>query len=572
MDDKNRFFGNVSLQYDITDWLFVRGRLGTDVINAKFTSSEPYGTAYKTTGDYNITNRTVREDNADLFIGINKEFGDISIDALFGGNRRRSSDESARIGGDGLNIPFFSSVTNVANQTYGYGFSEVGTNSIFGSATVGFRNFLYLTVTGRQDQYSVLSPETNTIFYPSANLSFSFSDVIAEKPSWLTYGKARIAYAQVGGGDPGAYSNNLTYGLRGYDHDGAILGSINNGSIPNSTLKPYLSSELEFGLDARFLQNRLGLDFTIYQRKTVDDILNTSISGTSGYGSTQVNIGSLENKGVEILLTGTPVKTTNFRWNVTLNFARNISNVIDLGKNAKGEPIEFLNLDESRLQRERIRHYVGQQLGVIAGYKQKEINGQPVYDENGYPERGDGFEILALGRHPISGGFGNEFAYKNFSLNFLFDFRSGGSMMSGTNLGLYNVGLHKGTLEGRENGITVTGVNLQGEPYTKQIAPENIQQYYARYSQITNNFIYDASFAKLRELSIGFNVPAKLLERTPMTNVKLSAVGRNLLLLWSKVPNIDPESGYTASGNSQGLEYFSMPSTQNFGFNLSATF
>ncbi|MFT7309007.1 MAG: TonB-linked SusC/RagA family outer membrane protein [Spirosomataceae bacterium] len=572
LDEKNRFFGNASLQYNITDWLYVRGRLGTDILNGRFESSEAYGTAYKDKGSLNITNRQIREDNADLFIGLNKEFDDISVDVLLGGNRMRRSNESIRAGGNGLNIPFFSSLTNVAQQTYGYGFSESGINSIFGSANIGFRNFLFLNVTGRQDQYSVLSPENNTIFYPSVGLSFAFTDVIPDKPNWLTFGKARISYAQVGGGDPEPYSNNLTYGLRGYDHDGAILGNVNNGSIPNANLQPYISTELEFGLDLRFLQNRLGLDLAVYQRKTENDILNTSISGTSGFGSTQVNIGELTNNGVEVLLTGTPVRTKNFSWDISANFARNISNVVSLGTNAKGEDIEFVNLDESRARQERIRHYVGQQLGVIAGYTQKEINGQPVYDENGFPERSDGFSILALGRHPISAGLSNNFAYKNFSLSFLIDVRSGGSMMSGTNLGLYGTGLHKGTLEGREGGLTVSGVNEAGEPATWTIERDQLQTYYGRRNQITENFIYDASFAKLRELSIGYSLPASLLAKTPLTTLRISAVGRNLLLLWSNVPNVDPESGYTASGNSQGLEYFSMPSVRNFGVNLSASF
>lgn len=572
LDDKNRFFGNVSLQYDLTDWLYVRGRLGTDILNGRFEALEAYGTRFKGVGGLQTTNRQVREDNADLFIGVNKEFGDISVDALLGGTRMRRSNESIRFGGDGLNIPFFNSPTNVAQQTYGYELSESGINSVFGSANIGYKNFLFLNVTGRQDQYSVLSPENNTIFYPSVGLSFAFTDVIPDKPNWLTFGKARATYAQVGGGDPAPYSNALTYGLLGFRHDDAILGNINNGSIPNANLQPYLSTELEFGLDLRFLQNRLGLDFAVYQRRTTNDILNTSISGTSGYGTTQINIGELTNNGIEILLTGSPIRTKDFSWDMSLNFARNISNVENLGTNASGESIEFVNLDESRARQERIRHYVGQQLGVIAGYTQKEINGQPVYTEQGYPVRSDGFEILALGRHPISAGFSNNFAYKNFSLSFLIDMRSGGNMMSGTNLSLYGVGLHKGTLEGREAPLTVTGVNQQGEPLTRTIAREQLQAYYGEYNQITENFIYDASFAKLRELSIGYNLPSSLLAKTPLTSLRVSAVGRNLLLLWSNVPNVDPEAGYTASGNSQGLEYFSMPSVRNFGVNLSAQF
>lgn len=571
LDEKNRFFGNAALTYNITDWLFVRGRLGTDFISGRFESTEPYGTAYKTTGDYNLTNKTIREDNADLFVGLNKDFGKINVDALFGGNRMRRSNEDARIGGDGLNVPFFGSVTNVANQTYTYNYSGFGINSVFGSVNIGYDNILFLNVTGRQDKFSTLSPENNSVFYPSVGLSYAFSDSWSNKPAWLTFGKARISYAQVGGGAPDPYSNNLTYALQGYQHNGAVLGNINNGSIPNAGLKPFVSTELEVGFDIRFFKNRLGFDFAYYDRNTVDDILNTSISGTSGFGSTSINVGELSNKGIELLINATPVKASDFTWDVSFNFARNISNVKSLGTNASGDPIEFLNLEEARSRQERIRHYVGQQLGVIAGYKQKMINGQPVYDVDGYPVRGD-FEMIALGRHPISAGLTNSFSYKNFTLSFLIDMRQGGSMMSGTNLGLYGVGLHKGTLEGRESGLTVTGVTEAGEPNTWQIAPTDVDQYYSRYGQITENFVYNSSFGKLRNLSFGYRIPAKLLEKTPLNSLKLSAVGRNLAVLWSNVPNIDPESGYTASGNSQGLEYFSMPSTRNLGFNLSASF
>ena len=572
LDSKNRFFGNASLKYNITDWLYVQGRIGTDYIAGRFETSEPYGTAYKTTGDYNLTNRTTKENNLDLFIGANKEFGKFSADILLGGNRMRRGTESSNIGGNGLNIPYFGSVTNVASQGYSYGLSEYGINSIFGSANVGYNNFLFLNVTARQDHFSTLSRGNNKVTYPSAGLSFVFSEAFQGLPNWLTFGKVRASWAQVGGGAPDPYSNNLTYGLRGYQHDGAILGQINNGSIPNAALKPYLSTEKEIGVDLKFFQNRLGLDLAVYNRRTTNDILNTSISSTSGYGSTQINIGELTNKGVEILLTGTPVKGTNFTWNTSLNFSRNISNVVSLGTNAAGEPIEFLNLDQARTLQEQIRHYVGQQLGVIAGYKQKEINGQKVYDADGYPVRTDGFEQLALGRHPISAGFNNNFSYKGFNLSFLIDIRQGGSMMSGTNIGLYGVGLHKGTLPGREEPLMVSGVTETGEAKTWSIPRDKLETYYGRYTNITENFIYNSSYGKLREISVGYAIPKRWLDKTPISTLKLSAVGRNLALLWSSVPNIDPESGYTASGSSQGLEYFAMPITRQFGFNLSATF
>lgn len=569
-DVKDRFFGNASLTFNVTDWLYIRGRVGTDFTSIDAESYEGYGTAFKPSGSFNQTFRQIREDNADLFVGVNKEFDEISIDAIVGGNRLRRSNESLRGGGNGLNIPFFHSITNVQNQSYGYGLSEFGINSIFGSANIGYRNFLFLTLTGRQDQFSTLAPDLNTVFYPSAGVSFAFTDVI-DMPAFVTFGKLRASWAQVGGGAPNPYALNVNYGLTGQGHQGAVLGRINNGSIPNQGLTPFLSTEVEVGLDMRFLKNRLGIDVAYYNRTTTDDILNTGISATSGFGSTAVNIGELTNNGIELLVTATPVRNANFQWDLSFNMANNISEVLSLGVNSQGEPIEFINLDEARTRQERIRHYVGEQLGVIAGWTHREINGQKVYNSNGFPVRGD-FEQLALGRHPFSAGISNSLRYKNFNLSFLVDMRSGGSLMSGTNVLAYGFGLHKGTLEGRENGLVITGVTEDGEANTWNIAPEDVDNYYGEYNNITENFIYDASFAKLRELSFGYSLPRTLLEKTPFRTLSLNVVGRNLALLWSSVPNIDPEAAYSTSARSQGLEFFAMPQPRSIGFNLSATF
>ncbi|WOK06180.1 SusC/RagA family TonB-linked outer membrane protein [Imperialibacter roseus] len=569
-DNKDRVLGNIALKYNFFEWLYVQGRVGTDFVSVASDNYEPYGTAYATTGSFNQNMRTIREDNADMFIGVNKTFGDISVDGLVGGNRMRKTAEQLNAGGSGLNIPFFHSVTNVTNQAYSYSFSEYGINSIFGSANIGFRNYLFLNVTGRQDKFSTLADENNSLFYPSAGLSFVFSDVFT-MPEFFTFGKVRASWAQVGGGAPDPYSLNLTYGLVGQGHQGAVLGSISNGSIPNAALQPYISSEIEVGFDVRLLDNRIGIDLAYYDRTTTDDILNTTISGTSGFGSTTINVGELSNKGVELLLKGTPIVANGFRWDVSFNYAHNISNVINLGTNALGEPIEFLNLDEARTQQERIRHYVGQPLGAIAGYKQMEIDGQKVYDADGYPVRGD-FDLIAPGRHPVSAGISNTFTYKNFTLDFLIDIRSGGYLASSTNVVAYNLGLHKETLPGRENGLSISGVDEEGQAQTWNIAPENVDNYYSRYSQITDNFVYNASFGKLRSLSLGYSLPSTLLAKTPIESLRFSIVGRNLALLWSSVPNIDPESAYNNSGNAQGLDFFAMPTTRNFGFNLSASF
>ena len=592
-DIKDRFLGSALVRYDITDWLYVQGRLGTDIVSTDEEDTEAYGTAYKGLGSFNTYTKKIREDNADAYIGFNKTFNDIGIDILLGGNRMRRSDERIKIGGNDLNVPFFHSVTNVNgdNQSYTYGFSEWGINSIFYQANFSYKNYLFLNTTGRQDQFSTLAKGKNSIFYPSVGLSFVFTDIF--DINVLPVGKVRVSWAQVGGGAPNPYALNQTYSLDGASHNGAVLGKITQNSIPNESLQPFLSSEIEIGADLRFLDNKLGIDVAYYTRRTTDDILNTSISSTSGFSTTTINIGELTNEGIELLINATPIQKNGFTWDISLNMANNTSNVVSLGKNAEGEPIEFLNFEEARTRQERIRHHVGNPLGLITGYKHRidEATGKKVYeqpldeDKNPldvlYPVRSKDFEILGEGRHPFSAGLRNTFSYKNFSMGILIDMRSGGSVMSGTNVSAYGFGTHKETLPGRDGGLLVSGMLLTKDKAGKElplvpieltIPVDLIDEYYNRYNNITEYFVYDASFGKLREFTLGYNFSKTFLKDTPFQSLNLSFVGRNLFLLWSNVPNIDPESGYTNGAGSQGLEFFALPTTRNFGFNLSVTF
>lgn len=571
-DITDRFLGNASLKYQLTDWLYVQGRAGTDFLTRDDASYTGYGTAFKPRGDYFETLTTIRENNLDLFIGANKNFGDLSVDVLLGGNRMRRTRENKGGGGNDLVVPFVHSVRNVAAASFGYGFSELGNNSIFAQANIGYKNYLFANVTARQDQFSTLSKDNNTLVYPSAGLSFIASDAF-KLPEAISFAKLRGSWAQVGGGAPDPYSLNLTYGLVGQGHLGASLGQINNGSIPNQGLVPYLSSEIEFGADIRFLKNRIGLDIAYYKRNTTNDILATGISATSGFGSTLINIGELSNKGIELMLNATIVQKKNLKWEASLIYANNQSEVLSLGKNAAGQPIQFINLEESRVRRERIRHIVGQPLGMIAGYKHAtDAKGTPIYTADGYPVATSGYETIAPARHPISGGLSSILTYKNFKLDILVDFRKGGNLVSGTNYFAYQFGLQQETLTGRDGSLKVSGVTAAGAQQTWTIPVDKIDNYYQNYSNITQNMVYDASFGKLRQFSLGYTFPASMLKKTPFESASLSVVGRNLFVLWSKVPNIDPESSYNTSGNSEGLEFFAMPQTRSFGVNLAVNF
>lgn len=579
-DISNRLVANTSARYDLTNWLYVMGRVGTDFTSRDVASSEAYGTAYKPLGDYNESIQIQRQDNYELFVGGVKTFGAFDLDYMVGGSQLRVDSEVKGTGGNELVVPYFHSVNNVKAPGRNYGFSQLGTNSMFGSLNIGFNNWAFLNLTGRQDQFSTLSVDNNTLFYPSVGVSVSLSDAL-KMPTAITFAKLRASWAQVGGGGPDPYALNVTYGLLSAPHGNANLGQINNGSIPNPTLAPYTSTEFEIGGDFRFFNNRLGLDVAVYNRRTTNDILNAGISATSGFGSTSVNIGELTNKGFEMLINGTIMQTSNFKWEASLNYSNNVSKAVNLGKNAKGETIQFLNLEESRARSgERVRHILGEQLGMIVGWKHRtNAAGQKFYDANGYPIRSAAPEIIGMGRNPISAGFSNSFKYKNLSLSFLVDIRKGGSIFSGTNRYAYQIGLHKETLAGREGDLKVSGLLFDQatnkETDTKlevTIPKDRIDDYWSAYGNITENVVYDASYAKLRELSFGYTLPRKFLTKTPFESIGISIVGRNLALLWSNVPNIDPESGYTVASGAQGLEYFALPQTRNVGVNISVNF
>lgn len=573
-DISNRLFGNVSLRYDLTPWLYVMGRAGTDFTNRDQASSEAYGTAYKPLGDYNEWFVNRREDNLEIMVGGETRFSDFTVDYLVGGNRMRNSSVTKGTGGNDLVVPFFHSVNNVRAPGRNFGFSEIGINSIYGSANLGYKNYLFFNVTGRQDQFSTLAADNNSLFYPSAGVSAVLSEAL-KLPEIFSFAKVRASWAQVGGGGPDPYALNVQYGLLSAPHGSANAGVISNGSIPNPTLSPYTSTEIEFGADIRMFQNRLGIDFAIYDRKTTNDILDAGISSISGFGSTRVNVGELRNRGIELMLNIGAIRKQNLNWDITLNLANNISEAVNLGVNAKGEPIQFLNRNESRVrQGERVRHIVGEQLGAIVGWKHAtDANGNKIYTEDGLPVRSaNANNILGFGRQPLSAGLINSFSYKNFTLSFLIDVRQGGSIFSGTNWLAYRWGLHQETLQGREGGLRVQGVTATGAPVNVTVPVERLSDYWARYSDITENLVYDASYAKLRELAIGFKFPKAALKNLPFESMSIQVVGRNLALLWSSVPNIDPESAYSSAGDDQGLEFFAMPLTRNIGLNLAIGF
>jgi TonB-linked SusC/RagA family outer membrane protein len=314
-DVRDRVIASGLARYDITDFLYVQGQAGMDWYTLRRTTLTPQGTGHQRGGSMSEGETRVREINYEWTAGFNKTFLDnkVGVNAFVGGNRMRRTFESVSANGTGFNTPFFAAINNANQRNFGFGYSKSGINSLFGSVELSYNNYLFVTGTARKDWFSVLNPDDNGILYPSVGASFVFSDAF-KMPAWMNYGKLRISWAQVGNvSSVGPYSTLLAY-TAGTTHTGIPLGSYSSGysngtNLPNPDLKPFTSSETEYGLEAKFLKSRIGIDFTIYDQETTDDILNATISRASGFTSTSVNIGKITNRGVELLLTGTPVKS-----------------------------------------------------------------------------------------------------------------------------------------------------------------------------------------------------------------------------------------------------------------------
>lgn len=585
-DVRDRLITSGQLRYDILDFLYIQGRAGMDWFTRRDTNLTPQGTGYQRGGAMSEGEDRVREINLEYILGLDKTFSNFSVNALFGGNKMHRSSERIAANGNNFNVPFFAAINNARDRNYGYGFNESGINSLFGSAEIGYNGYLFLTATGRKDWFSVLNPSVNSKFYPSLGASFVFTDAFTGVfPSWLSFGKVRTSWAQVGNVTIGAYSTNLTYSLNGNTHLGRPMASFssamgNGGNLPNPALVPFTSTETEVGFDLRFVENRIGLDITYYSQKTTDDILNAGISRASGFNSTSVNLGEMTNKGVEFLLSGRPVQGP-LTWDVSLNFAKNNNKVVSLI-----EGNSELNVEEPRTRTVFIKHIEGQPFGVITGQTQlRSPDGQLVYDEEtGAPITDGTYEVIGNGVPDFTGGLNNAFGFKNFNLSFLLDFRAGGDIYSGTNVRMTQAGFHKQTLQGRagEAPLTLTGVAQSGTdadgeptyvPFSKTYTPGEAQNYWSQLgNRAQENFIYDASFVKLRQLTFGYSIPRQFLDRTPFQNLTVSFVGRNLAILFKNTDNIDPESAYSSSNGGQGLDYFGLPQSRSYGFNLRANF
>ena len=579
---RDRIFGNLSLKYNFTPWLYVQGRVGQDYWSRdQDYNNFPTGQASLAAapagfvnGVYTQESRRFRETNVDVLVSAKKTFGNFGIDVTAGGNQmyRRSDLNSTQV--TDFVVRGLYTVMNSRVKDPLYGLSERAVNSVYGSAEFSFKDYLFLNVTARNDWFSTLSKENRSIMYPSFSGSYVFSQAFESLPTWLTFGKIRAAYAEVGSDtDVSPYSNNLFYGINANlltNPAGASqpVGGSSGNVLPNPNLRPMRVSEKELGFELKLFKNRVGIDFTVYQKLTTDQIISAQISDASGFTNTLINSGRSQTNGVEMLLNLVPIKRAGFQWDLTLNGSYNKTKVLSLLTDTPGERITV----GTHVFNGELRQVVGEEMGQIYGFGfRRDATGQMVFGANGIPLRTADLISYGSALPKWIGGINNAFSYKGFNLSVLIDFKLGNMMLSGTNFNAYRHGLNKATLVGREGGVLGVGVNEKGEVNAVK-AP--VQDYWSvvRSQALVEPVVYNGGYWKLRQITAGYDFTRFLPKDFPIKSAKLSFVANNVLMLKKWVDNIDPESFGYSSDNLVGMESTGLPTTRSMGFNLNLKF
>ncbi len=572
-DERDRIISYVSANYQFTNWLNLMARIGndfyTDVRNERVGQGTPGSARRDGIVSKNVYH--VKELNMDAILTANKDFSNQFSGSLsLGVNRYTSKLEKEGYTGSKLDIPGLYHITNTLNVVTSPYFSQKETNSVFFTGQVGYNNYLYLDVTGRNDWSSTLGINNYSFFYPSASLSFVFSDAFDIDPKTLTFGKLRLSYAQ-SGNDASPYQTITGYAISQNGFKGNRYASITS-SVKNFNLKNELTSSFEIGGDIRLFENRVGIDFTYYNSSTTNQILPAEVSATTGYNSILVNAGEITNRGVELLLSLTPFSFDNsFQWDFTLNFSKNKSRVESLV-----EGIESYTLISTFAA--NIEARPGESFGNIVGYPYKRNDaGELVITENGSFQADEEFEILGNIQPDWLAGVTNTFSYKGFRLSGLIDIRKGGQMYSFTRYDQTAKGTGKFT-EDRDNLIAEGVVENEDGTYSKNTQVVVGNAYYAQkaWGNIGEEFVLNSDYVSLREASLGYQFSPSILNNTPFTKLELSVVGRNLMYLYRdpkvKLMNISPETAFAPTAAAQGYEFASIPTTRSIGVNLSITF
>lgn len=577
---RDRLYGNIAVKYDFLPWLFVQGRFGQDYWSRdEDLNNFPTGKASLSpapagfsNGKYYQESRRFRETNLDFLISANKEFGDFEATLTGGGNRMRRRTDVNGVQVTDFVIRGLYTVQNGRAKDPVYTLAEQGVNSLYSSGEISWKRTLYVNGTVRNDWFSTLSPENMSILYPSISGAYVFTENL-KNISWLNFGKIRLGYAEAGSdGDVAPYSDQLYYSINSNlvaNPEGTLVAlSASKSTLPNAKLRPSRIAETEIGLVLNMFSNRVNLDIAAYRKITTDEIVPVQISTGSGFVNTRINSGKSRNKGVEILLNLVPVKSKNLTWEFTANTAYNITKVISIITNTPGERITV----GQGAYRGELRQVVGEEIGQIAGFSYaRDAKGQQIFQSNGIPLRTSDIVLFGSGLPKWVGGFLNSFNYKGINLTVLIDYKLGNKILSGTNYNAIREGLHKMTLEGRENGVVGKGVDQTGAVNTVA-APNQKYWEFVNTQSIVDPLIFYGGFWKLRQITLGYDFTKFIPAKWPIRGVKLDFVANNVLILKKWIDNVDPDgSGYNTD-NMVGLEAPSVAVTRGLGLNLNVKF
>ena len=598
--DLNRVYGNVSLNYQLTPGLSLMLRSGTDINNEFRDRKRAYSTQRFKLGSYREEKILNTESNSDFLLTYNPDQtgNAFTYSASLGGNRLDARYKLSDISAPELAVPGIYSLNNsrVALQSYTFE-SRKRINSMYAFTNLAYNNFLYLDLSLRNDWSSTLPANNNSYLYYSASTSFIFSEALGLTDNILSFGKLRLGYAQVGN-DTDPYQLLATYAAQTPAQGLPTFSESSN--LPNSDLKPEISTSIEVGTELKFWLNRVGLDVTYYNTDSRNQILPIQLSSTTGYSRRVINAGLIQNRGLEAVLHFSPIvnKGDGFKWDMDFNWSTNRSEVKELFTDpVSGQEIKSYVMADRYVT---VEARVGERMGDMYGIGYERVSNDPndtyydktgqhvgeiVYSANGKPVPTT--ERIKLGNYNPDwmAGIRNTFGYKGISMSVLLDTRQGGKLYSHTQTVGREGGIIAETLEGRADGYDLTkegngvigdGVVLQADgtfnPNTTKLSAREWHTSYTVGRRLIEGVMYDASFTKLREVTLSYTIPNKITQRAGLKNVTISAVGRNLAL-WSKVPHVDPETASTSGGTIiPGVESVAIPSTRSFGFNLGLTF
>ena len=579
--------------WNITDHLKLQGTVGTDINNMTFedyiAKTTPGTPAGQLTNQI-FNNRTL---NAELLALYNNTFGDFDINATLGGNIFKVNNKTTTTTGMDQQMSNVINIMNYQEQNVREDMYKKQINSLYASASVGYKHTYYLEATVRGDKSSTLPTTNNVYVYPSFSGSVVFSEFIKNK-KLINYGKFRASWAQVGS-DTDPYQLALNYATGKYSYAGYTIGMINNSTQPNKDLKPTRTNSFELGLEMKFLNNRLSLDMTYYNQLSKDQIIGLASTTTSGYSYRLINAGEIENKGIEIALNGRVLAFKDFAWDAGVNFSKNINKVKSLI-----EGMDYFELANASWCGVSVGAKVGEDYGAIRGKDFKRApDGQVIINAStGLPEVDQEIKTIGNSSWDWTGGFYSTFTYKNFKLSAGFDVKVGADLYSMSMNSAYKTGKAIQTLPGRDEwyaseeareaagmseaqwraagnckGFIAPGVIDNGDgTYRQNDIPVNPETYWkAVANDVQSAFVYDNSYIKCREITFGYTFPEKMLSKLKVVkNLSVSFVARNPFIIWKRIPNIDPDSGYNTSG--LGLEYGSLPSRRSYGFNVNVKF